>query len=224
MLTFVLATAFASDPLPFQRGATSAVDLEAGSAGIELGSGIVDELLTSSDLVYGELAGTVAVSDRVALFGSAQMYQNLSDDPFSTGNPRFGKVGVRVTAVRVRNFRVAPWFALDGGTQVGSWSDEVGAQVGAAMHVHHRKWSFDATVPLARVTFSEDPLDLEESVMHSGLNTSLSTTFQMDEHNALRGGLESGLPYVSYRFETHGFSVEPSVGVPFVGLKAGAQF
>ncbi|MCB9532688.1 MAG: hypothetical protein H6700_13045, partial [Myxococcales bacterium] len=155
MLTLI-ATAFASDPIPFQRGATSAVDLAAGEGTVEAGTGVIDEMLTSSDVVYSELAGVVAVSDRVALFGSAQLYQDLSLDPFSRGNPRFGKVGVRVTALSVRNVRIAPWFALDGGSQVGLDRDEVGAQLGAAFHVHHRKWSFDATAPLARLTFSED--------------------------------------------------------------------
>lgn len=227
MFTLFTTLALAADPIPFQRGAVpSAVETGAGQATVEIGTAIVDELLTNSDILYTDASATVALSDRVSVFGNAQLFQDFTgNDLLGPGTPRFGVVGGRVIAYQSRTLALAPWVSVDAGTQVlGEAGDEVGAQFGLAMHFEQKKFSLDVSAPLARIVFDPDPLDVEKSLVHTYSHLSFSTTLQVDEHHGLRAGMESFLPYVSYRYTAGRFSIEPVVGVPFVGLRAGARF
>jgi len=218
----------AVDPIPFQRGGVaSAVPLTAGQGTVELGTALVDQLLTSSDTAYSDVSATVAVSDRVSVFGNAQLFQDLTYAEFlGSGTPRFATVGGRVIAFESRTVSLAPWVSIDGGTPLfgDGFGDELGAQFGLAFHYQNRKLSLDASAPLARVVFDTDPIDLERSAINTYSDFSFSTTYQVDEHHGLRAGMESILPYISYRYTSGAFSVEPVVGIPFVGVRGGFQF
>lgn len=236
--------ATSTDATPFQRGFVGAHAQKPGTVHLELGTGIVDDTIARSvagfgvpgegtdvftsdqgaDAVMAQLGGRVAVSDTFELFGGVNLLQDISDDFAGQASPASATLGGQIHAVTTEALGLAPWFSVEYGRPVGVDRRQLGGQVGFAARVSYGIWTLDLTLPIVRVAVARDPLDLDRSIRYTAGNFAVANTFQVSDKHALRAGLESGLPFASYRFSNGRFSFEPSVGYLFVGMKSGLQF